>query len=1021
MNSMKGHGAMAGMSRFVAIGSVIVLGIGAAQGATITWNNAAGGNWGTAANWSPAQVPGSGDDAVIDLAGTYTVTVNVAASVSTLTLGGASGTQTLVIDSPTLTLAGASTVGANGVVSLGGGTLTGTGNLNVQGRMVWTGGTMSGNATTTVGGSGLTLSGGANKDLSQRRLETTSTTNWSGTGSIRTGPGVLIHNTGTWNAQSDASLDAGLGGGASFDNDGTFRKTGGAGTTSFSIPLDNSASVQVQSGTLAFNSPTTHTGSLTVDPAATLTYGSGPHTFSSGSSLTVNGSAPFNSGTINFNAGSSYANSGPTTVNGSTVNFNIGTNHSFVTLNLSSGTLTGADNFTVTGSMAWSGGTMGGNATTTVGGSGLTLSGGSNKDLSARRLETTSTTNWSGTGQIRTGPGALIHNTGTWNAQSDTDLNAGLGGGASFDNDGTFRKTAGALTTTMSVPFSNSVAVRASSGVLRFTSSYTQTAGTTLLDGGAIGTTSVLSIQGGTLQGFGTIAGDVATSGETFPGLSPGTLTVAGDYSQTAAGLFDVELGGLVPGTQHDRLDVTGPGNLATLAGTLRVSLTSGFIPSAGQSFTVMTFPARTGTFTSFALPPPSGGIGFVVAHNVTSVVLNAVNGICSDNDGDGYAACGGCTVQAGSVCGDCDDARSAVHPGAAEVCDSIDNDCNAGVDEGFGAIPELCNNADENCNGLIDEGNPGGGGASSTGGLGVCDPGTIVCNAGGVTCVANRGPGPELCNGLDDDCDGGVDDPADSDGDGQDNCLDDCPDAFIPPQDCDNDPGTPDEQCDFDADGIGDVCDCTPANPLNPAPTEVGSTLIVTRVAGQTMVTWSAVPGAGLYNLYRGYLTQGVSWSYDQQCLESAQPMTTAVDSLDPRAFTLFYYLVSNFCPGVAESALGRSSAGTIAPQPYTCPAATLDLDGDGTEEAADTCPSFFNPSQSDFDADAHGDVCDNCAAAFNPSQGDLDGDGLGDPCDPDRDGDGVLNGTDNCPEAPNPLQEDTDMDGIGDACDPA
>ena len=146
----------------------------------------------------------------------------------------------------------------------------------------------------------------------------------------------------------------------------------------------------------------------------------------------------------------------------------------------------------------------------------------------------------------------------------------------------------------------------------------------------------------------------------------------------------------------------------------------------------------------------------------------------------------------------------------------------------------------------------------------------------------------------------------------------------------------------------------------------------------------------------------------------------TSSSDSLEPRPFTVFYYLVSNFCPGVAESPLGRDSSGGPTPQPFTCPAATLDQDGDGTEEAADDCPGYSNPSQSDVDSDSQGDVCDNCPSDFNPGQGDMDGDTVGDACDPDRDGDGVANGIDNCPDVPNPLQEDSDMDNIGDACDP-
>ncbi len=401
--------------------------------------------------------------------------------------------------------------------------------------------------------------------------------------------------------------------------------------------------------------------------------------------------------------------------------------------------------------------------------------------------------------------------------------------------------------------------------------------------------------------------------------------------------------------------------------------------------------------------------------------MVNVINGVCLDNDNDNYAQCGAtCRLSAGNICGDCNDANPSVNPAASEICDSIDNNCAGGIDEGFNTIPEICNGADENCNGLIDEGNPGGGGTCSTGEPGVCGDGDITCDQGGVICLRVTGPGPELCNGLDDDCDGVIDEVVDNDGDALDNCSDNCPDAFNPPEDCDGMPGTPDEQCDLDSDGLGDACDCTPADPLNPDPGEVGATVQVTRPGGQTGIAWGAVPSVVRYNVYRGYLTQGNPWLYNQQCLAASVPITTAPDPLDPRINTMFYYLASSYCGSGLESVLGRDSTGSPIPQPFTCPAATLDDDGDGTEEAADNCPGFRNPSQSDVDADAHGDVCDNCPADSNPGQGDLDGDGLGDACDPDRDGDGVPNGTDNCPDVANPLQEDTDMDGIGDACDP-
>jgi hypothetical protein len=135
---------------------------------------------------------------------------------------------------------------------------------------------------------------------------------------------------------------------------------------------------------------------------------------------------------------------------------------------------------------------------------------------------------------------------------------------------------------------------------------------------GAI-TSPVTTVQAnGILGGSGTLTSNVTSTGTIAPGNSPGTLTIAGNFTQTG-GAFDVEF----DHSAIDRLNVTGAGG-ATLAGGPRLNI----VPLAGATGGAgIILHATNGITGSFGTVNYQGNGAATLIQSANDITLLSVDG----------------------------------------------------------------------------------------------------------------------------------------------------------------------------------------------------------------------------------------------------------------------------------------------------------------------------------------------------------------------------------------------------------
>jgi len=134
----------------------------------------------------------------------------------------------------------------------------------------------------------------------------------------------------------------------------------------------------------------------------------------------------------------------------------------------------------------------------------------------------------------------------------------------------------------------------------------------------------------------------------------------------------------------------------------------------------------------------------------------------CTDTTGDIIDVCN-------RIDDDCDGMVDEDDPDVGVPCDGTDGDlceegltaCTAGIivcGDTTDTIHEVCNGVDDDCDGVVDEDDPSLGTPCDGADSDECEEGQWICVAGALVCDDTTGNDVEVCNGVDDDCDGAVD-----------------------------------------------------------------------------------------------------------------------------------------------------------------------------------------------------------------------------------------------------------------------
>jgi hypothetical protein len=418
------------------------------------------------------------------------------------------------------------------------------------------------------------------------------------------------------------------------------------------------------------------------------------------------------------------------------------------------------------------------------------------------------------------------------------------------------------------------------------------------------------------------------------------------------------------------------------------------------------------------------------------------------DGYGDADSALQACSQPSGTTTDatDCDDNDDDAHPGAEELCDGDDNDCDGEIDEGVGftwyadsdadgwgsadsatvactqpsgtvtnsgdcddgdgdvypGAVEACNGVDDDCDGVTDEDEAAdagtwyidydgdGYGVSGIHDRQACDqPSGFTDDASDCddTDASTNPDGVELCDGVDNDCDGSTDEDDaldtstwydDSDGDGY------------------GDPASTQQACNQPSDAVAEGSDCDDGDPaINPGAPETCNGVdddcdgAADEDDALDAATWYADSDGDGY---------GDPARSDAACSQPSGHLSDGTDcddgdpAINPGA--------TEICNGVDDDCDGSADeASAVGVDTWYS-----DLDGDGYGDPTTAVEDCAQPSGAILD----GSDCDDGEAAINPGATEL--------CDgADNDCDGSIDEADAADASTWYL--DADADGWGDS----